>query len=251
MISTPIPAKVSEFLPTPSARRATVGGRVLVQSVVISTHALREEGDVTRGRFCFVLGYFYPRPPRGGRPPYHAARGQVQNFYPRPPRGGRLLMPQSPPLKTKFLPTPSARRATRRQSLTVSRAYDFYPRPPRGGRQRSNASRGYYPSFLPTPSARRATRRIDKISGIKEFLPTPSARRATETMIPIIQQILFLPTPSARRATAAGHDDGAEAQISTHALREEGDPSIMGIRRVTPNFYPRPPRGGRPGPERR
>ena len=36
------------FLPTPSARRATVRGGVLVQPIVISTHALREEGDQHR-----------------------------------------------------------------------------------------------------------------------------------------------------------------------------------------------------------
>ena len=34
---------------------------------IISTHALREEGDVEIiPRWCFIA-YFYPRPPRGGR----------------------------------------------------------------------------------------------------------------------------------------------------------------------------------------
>ena len=33
----------------------------------ISTHALREEGDCWLPRFVWVTGYFYPRPPRGGR----------------------------------------------------------------------------------------------------------------------------------------------------------------------------------------
>ena len=77
------------FLPTPSARRATVDAAVLV------LHPLD----------------FYPRPPRGGRPfsnlnrstsnlflPTPSARrattakcngDQSRNFYPRPPRGGR------------------------------------------------------------------------------------------------------------------------------------------------------------------
>ena len=33
--------------------------------------------------------YFYPRPPRGGRPLSPARPGTRCNFYPRPPRGGR------------------------------------------------------------------------------------------------------------------------------------------------------------------
>ena len=35
----------SRFLPTPSARRATSGGRHYHPQRTISTHALREEGD--------------------------------------------------------------------------------------------------------------------------------------------------------------------------------------------------------------
>ena len=33
--------------------------------------------------------------------------------------------------------------------------------------------------------------------------------------------------------------------ISIHALREEGDPCRKNAGRKQPNFYPRPPRGGR------
>ena len=35
----------------------------------ISIHALREEGDVRRDQGVLRQAYFYPRPPRGGRPP--------------------------------------------------------------------------------------------------------------------------------------------------------------------------------------
>ena len=37
-----------------------------------------------------------------------------------------------------------------------------------------------------------------------------------------------------------------EKVISIHALREEGDASDAGPPSVSINFYPRPPRGGRP-----
>ena len=56
----------------------------------------------------------------------------------------------------------------------------------------------------------------------------------------------FLSTPSARRATCCFvcHPDCSE--ISIHALREEGDYKAMFFKALCKNFYPRPPRGGRP-----
>ena len=79
----------------------------------ISIHALREEGD----GFLFLLplstSYFYPRPPRGGRPGKHRrASNPEQNFYPRPPRGGRRTRFTTHCTTRRFLSTPSARRAT-------------------------------------------------------------------------------------------------------------------------------------------
>ena len=56
------------FLSTPSARRATVAGICRVECCVISIHALREEGDDVPSVWMTWYGYFYPRPPRGGRP---------------------------------------------------------------------------------------------------------------------------------------------------------------------------------------
>ena len=61
-----VPAKL--FLSTPSARRATVLCVFLRVSRAISIHALREEGDRSTPRLTSMLTYFYPRPPRGGRP---------------------------------------------------------------------------------------------------------------------------------------------------------------------------------------
>ena len=81
--------------------------------------------------------HFYPRPPRGGRPPKETKVSCQFYFYPRPPRGGRLRRRAKIPLcfvisihalreegdgavvtlqimMVKFLSTPSARRATAR-----------------------------------------------------------------------------------------------------------------------------------------
>ena len=85
------------------------------------------------------------------------------------------------------------------------------------------------------------------ISDDELFLPTPSARRATRTRFSCrVGCCGFLPTPSARRATESRIKAGATAQISTHALREEGDKALTSSFWVAPHFYPRPPRGGRP-----
>ena len=79
------------------------------------------------------------------------------------------------------------------------------------------------------------------------FLSTPSARRATPLQHPHDPgRNVFLSTPSARRATVDDRVDPLTGEISIHALREEGDrlPRESDLRHR--DFYPRPPRGGRP-----
>ena len=82
---------VLRFLSTPSARRAT-------RNYLWTIHERIN---------------FYPRPPRGGRPDnLGSVHFLIQDFYPRPPRGGRPVKPNCILPKSKFLSTPSARRAT-------------------------------------------------------------------------------------------------------------------------------------------
>ena len=80
-----------------------------------------------------------------------------------------------------------------------------------------------------------------------KFQSTPSARRATWTATAwTCTKLNFNPRPprGGRRYPVAC--ERLEADISIHALREEGDLSI-GAWRACPsgNFNPRPPRGGR------
>ena len=153
--------------------------------------------------------------------------------------------------------------------LRVMSSLDFYPRPPRGGRPTSISVAFAFFRFLSTPSARRATREPNRKGVSTIFLSTPSARRATRpashsssvrsdfyprpprggrhhTTATCSRKALFLSTPSARRATdqQAGHS--RRQMISIHALREEGDLPSPGPSGGLPDFYPRPPRGGRP-----
>ena len=84
-------------------------------------------------------------------------------------------------------------------------------------------------------------------TAVVQFLSTPSARRATITAGAWSSPLsLFLSTPSARRATAIVEIPATEYEISIHALREEGDGLQRACIQPARNFYPRPPRGGRP-----
>ena len=148
------------------------------------------------------------------------------DFYPRPPRGGRR---------------------TCCRCGAASRIY-FYPRPPRGGRPAAygggNAADG---NFYPRPPRGGRQARQSKFSTAELFLSTPSARRATwtynETGIPGTISIHAL------------REEGDQAffdnsylffAISIHALREEGDTRLTSVSSGSFDFYPRPPRGGRP-----
>ena len=173
-------------------------------------------------------------------------------------------------MRLKFLPTPSARRATPSRLDSQASDGNFYPRPPRGGRHGIADLGNTVTRFLPTPSARRATPDTPtSANGCQEFLPTPSARRATTFIIIVVLLSLnFYPRPprGGRQgerqqkgerqhiSTHALREEGdknrgeflGHGHISTHALREEGDCGLAAAFRQLFNFYPRPPRGGRP-----
>ena len=166
-------------------------------------------------------------------------------FYPRPPRGGRPGCYIISLDDLIFLSTPSARRATHdafadihgywisihalreegdmykglfsadipisihalreegdwKWSASVPCQRHFYPRPPRGGRQQRGIERGVSVQFLSTPSARRATR----------------ATEQEQAHAPISIHAL-------REEGDIPHAQGADRKdISIHALREEGD----------------------------
>ena len=80
------------FLSTPSARRATAVGLAHPQPrILISIHALREEGDVMTTNirewrhFLFLSTPSARRATTRRKPPQQ----NKKDFYPRPPRGGR------------------------------------------------------------------------------------------------------------------------------------------------------------------
>ena len=161
----------------------------------ISIHALREEGDLMNPeRRARRRIYFYPRPPRGGRP--SGSRAQ-----------------------------PSARRVTQAGSHQRQGQEDFYPRPPRGGR-REQTNGGVADCCISIHALREEGDLLAEplCADVIVFLSTPSARRATrydengEAYLEIsIHALREEGDRLARRFCES------LCIISIHALREEGD----------------------------
>ena len=189
----------------------------------ISIHALREEGDCHVGVLACTGSDFYPRPPRGGR-----------HFRVFPAK-------QS----TKFLSTPSARRATvlaaahkqaelisihalreegdQSELLYPTASRDFYPRPPRGGRLFSAHPGSRRSDFYPRPPRGGRLPPCRRCRLHCDFYPRPPRGGRPTTNRRGETASLFLSTPSARRATCGSMVLSSTILISIHALREEGD----------------------------
>ena len=124
---------------------------------------------------------------------------------------------------------------------------DFYPRPPRGGRLI------YCKRLNPDTCISIHALREEGDSGWKprpplrcNFYPRPPRGGRHDYLRTNVGLQLFLSTPSARRATRRLRQGDHSQMISIHALREEGDCFPAVRPRLAYNFYPRPPRGGRP-----
>ena len=283
------------FLSTPSARRATCQLGRIVDSAVISIHALREEGDDEQ--FVLLLSHgisIHALREEGdsnfllsensaddisihalreeGDSHAHSHSGWSHHFYPRPPRGGRPQLP-APFCREQAISIHALREegdiggpymyiyceisihALREegdppQAAPSQKGCDFYPRPPRGGRQPAPPAVVQIVVFLSTPSARRATLYgVGSIPCSSYFYPRPPRGGRHLYRYCKRYDIKFLSTPSARRATLQQRRLQQRQLISIHALREEGDIKRGRFCRFHHDFYPRPPRGGRPPEE--
>ena len=194
--------KVSPFLSTPSARRAT--------PVAVRTDHIKD--------------YFYPRPPRGGRPTQSSTKWRGSYFYPRPPRGGRRADAPFQKKSTAFLSTPSARRATMTRGWTIPACHDFYPRPPRGGRLVLPDGWEVAPYFYPRPprGGRQGKKWSDK-EVIKISIHALREEGDQRNLCTGQHSRYFYPRPPRGGRRAEESVVFGVKAISIHALREEGD----------------------------
>ena len=83
-------------------------------------------------------------------------------------------------------------------------------------------------------------------SALMLFLSTPSARRATDLLHQLLQGRHISIHALREEGDDGWQSPGKRDVISIHALREEGDMQGSVQSGTTMDFYPRPPRGGRP-----
>ena len=260
---------ISYFYPRPPRGGRRLGQTGRATQFPISIYALREEGDRTlTGKWpkaraflstpsarratlqCLVTWsshrYFYPRPPRGGRPSAAGQHAEPDRFLSTPSARRATPRPQKWPWYKKFLSTPSARRATLRSVRQDVRNDISIHALREEGDLLWEHFENLMGQFLSTPSARRATTAAFSMTTMSRFLSTPSARRATrrsargwsacinfyprpprggrQDALDFLFEVLgFLSTPSARRATRFASSVLLSGVISIHALREEGD----------------------------
>ena len=191
----------------------------------ISIHALREEGDEdAHGNYMTEQISIHALREEGDPVIPLKLCGLVEISIHALREEGDVVPLDAQPVYLLFLSTPSARRATL-PLFRASENSDFYPRPPRGGRLHTRKSMSWSCDFYPRPP--RGGRRGCFFSWRR--CPTISIHALREEGDRFRHDFLassgiFLSTPSARRATAAP------------ASQRNGQP----------DFYPRPPRGGRP-----
>ena len=214
------------FLSTPSARRATSGASSWQNPPprFLSTPSARRATAAALLLWAACRD-FYPRPPRGGRPPSLVSKSRIKliSIHALREEGDWIFDGLRCTLK-RFLSTPSARRATGqfiglgdKVSISIHALREEGDCPlPRG--------KSIFARFLSTPSARRATQFFGIGCGLFwNFYPRPPRGGRLAGLPVIFSKWQFLSTPSARRATWQGGCDYDLQLISIHALREEGD----------------------------
>ena len=142
-------------------------------------------------------------------------------------RGERRMGSGTTKVACRFLSTLSSRRATAGLPGRVDGHWDFYPRSPRGERRQQHPQGG---------------------KGARDFYPrSPRGERLQACgRFPFGYQ--FLSTLSSRRATFLRLCKKFKVIISIHALLAESDVKVYRYIVAETYFYPRSPRGERPGP---
>ena len=149
-----------------------------------------------------ISAYFYPRPPRGGRPEIDSYLEETKLISIHALREEGDVHGLEKALSQKI-----SIHALREEGDAIHRNHDEDLR-----------------LFLSTPSARRATYNPNKVSEENLFLSTPSARRATRWLSwRAPRWWYFYPRPPRGGRRRLGPSRSRRAPISIHALREEGD----------------------------
>ena len=237
------------FLSTPSGWRATRGPKPHLLSVdlFLSTPSgwRATSDDRAPHQAC---GYFYPRPPGGGRRFFSTAFRTSRYFYPRPPGGGRRSNTPTSARKLRFLSTPSGWRATKHKpEFGVQLVISIHALRVEGDRRgrvlRSRQGISIHALRVEGDSSPE----IAIIAPLHFYPRPPGGGRLPKGATPE-EQAHFYPRPPGGGRPLPCLQPQWPPQISIHALRVEGDQQNLSVSPRSLYFYPRPPGGGRPGP---
>ena len=170
-----------------------------------------------------------------------------RNFYPRPPRGGRPSFCSGWTISSRFLSTPSARRATLLTRLPVLlRTISIHALREEGD---ARSTRRFRPKMISIHALREEGDRFAHPAHKHrfEFLSTPSARRATTgfVLLDMIACYFYPRPPRGGRPSSYPHSLIFFSFLSTPSARRATTETGFSGTKVL-HFYPRPPRGGRP-----
>ena len=217
-----------DFYPrSPRGERLVFVSQALAD-ILISIHAPREGSDHRRADCGQSAGHFYPRSPRGERP------------APRPTMQKQVL----------FLSTLPARGATARAPAHHAKAGLISIHAPREGSDGRDVNQmcgdGLFLSTLPARGATAVHRQLQGAGRISIHAP----REGSDLFELFLadQRAEFLSTLPARGATSTIFFIFPPNQTFLSTLPARGATSPASIRPVSQrNFYPRSPRGERPG----
>ena len=162
------------FLSTLPARGATYPSDELAERTVISIHAPREGSDRAPCAPARPCADFYPRSPRGERPPGPAAPSWKTAFLSTLPARGATTYSMDG-ARRRIISIHAPREGSDLPLIAAARCrHNFYPRSPRGERRAAPASScpSVRAAFLSTLPARGATRQ-EPLEGVRvnDFYP--------------------------------------------------------------------------------
>ena len=195
---------------------------------------------------------FNPRPPRGGRPVLLDRVQVVFNFNPRPPARGATWTPHPAAPRFTFQSTPPARGGDLDDAGGGAALAQFQSTPPReGGDCFALVFTWNDEHFNPRPPARGATAAIVivwLIINISIHAPREGGRlKFGHTALQLCKISIHAPHEGGDRHR---HSSRGHLAISIHAPARGATIIHLELAVLDNDFNPRPPRGGRPAPQR-
>ena len=194
----------------------------------------------------FIRGYFYPRPPCGGRLPDRKPPSTPSHFYPRPPCGGRPFSMSIVYIVIIFLSTSPLRGTTLTAAAIISITSFLSTSPLRGTTAFAESLAGISTISIHVPLAGDDILcRIRRTTLLNISIHVPLAGDDMKLLKALGMVCVFLSTSPLRGTTVTQSYEIYFNGISIHVPLAGDDVPSASVVTVRCHFYPRPPCGGR------